>query len=58
MVEVAAPFFTRLYVSYLALRYLPASRTAWGWTILTNYLFRSVIVGLEDYSWNAKTTKR
>ena len=50
MVEVAAPFFTRLYVSYLALRYLPASRTAWGFTVLTNYLFRSVVVELGDYS--------
>ena len=50
MVKVDAPFFTRLYVSYLALRYLPASRTAWGFTVLTNYLFRSVVVELGDYS--------
>jgi hypothetical protein len=49
MITVKASFATRLYTTCLALRYLSKSRTAWGWVVLTNYLFHGVIVGLEDF---------
>jgi hypothetical protein len=48
MIDAKIPFKKRAYVVYIALRYLP-TWSWWGITVLTNYLFRGIIVEVEDY---------
>jgi hypothetical protein len=46
---VTAPFRKRVYVVYLALRFIPYSWSAWGFTVLFNYLFYGLIVEMEEF---------